>query len=92
MRHVGDHFQRGGDLPKIARDRLLLQQQLQAHRLDAALHLIDLRIDLRNPRRQRLVSFHQRSGCERNRFLAQRSHFNQFPVEKGELLIKTASH
>ena len=28
--HIGDHFQRGADLPQIPGHRLLLQQQLQA--------------------------------------------------------------
>ena len=50
--HVRDHLQRGGDLAQVARHGLLLQQQLQAERLDGALLLVDLRVERRDLRRQ----------------------------------------
>ena len=45
--HIGNHFQRGGDLPQIPRHRLLLQQQLQAQVLDFPLLLVDLAVQRR---------------------------------------------
>ena len=42
--HVRDHFQGGGNLPKVPGHGLLLQKQLQAQGLDVALLPVDLRI------------------------------------------------
>ena len=90
--HVRDHLERRGDLAQVARDRLLLKQQLEAEVLDVALLPVDLAVERRDPRGKTLVVFGQRTAGERDDLLAQRAHFDHFVIELRELLVKFVSH
>ena len=79
--HIGDHFQRGGNLTEILRHRLLLQQKAKTACFNVAFHLIDLPIQRGNFRRQILVAFHQSAGGHGDRFFAEGSHFQQFLIQ-----------
>ena len=59
---IGDHLQRGGDLPQVPGHRLLLQQQLQAEVLHLPLLLVDLPLRLPGSPGQILVALHQGLG------------------------------
>ena len=60
--HVRDHLERRGDLAQVARDRLLLKQQLEAEVFDVALLPVDLAVERRDLRGKTLVVFGQRTG------------------------------
>ena len=81
-----------GDLAQVARDRLLLKQQLEAEVFDVALLPVDLAVERRDPRGKTLVVFGQRTAGERDDLLAQRTHFDHFVIELRELLVKFVSH
>ena len=90
---VGDHFQGGGDRAQVARDRLLLQQELHTQALDLALLMVDLALQRGRLFGALLVRFiFQRVHGGGDRVLAQRAHFNQFPVEQLQLLVKADAH
>ena len=90
--HVRDHLQRRRDLAQIARDRLLLQQELEAQRLDVALLLVDLRVERPDLLRQLRICLRERPGRERDDFLAQCAHLDHLLIQECELFIKPASH
>ena len=90
--HVRDHLQRGRDLAQVARDRLLLEQELEAQRLDVALLLVDLGIERRDALRQLRIRLREGLGCERDDLLAQCAHLDHLLVQERELFIKPASH
>ena len=88
---IGDHFQGRGDRAQVARNGLLLQQELHTQALDLALLVVALQ-------RGRLFGallvrfIFQRVHGSGDRVLAQRAHFNQFPVEQLQLLVKADAH
>mgnify|MGYP000131034793 CR=1 FL=1 len=90
--HVGDHFERSGDLAKIPRDRLLLENEPETERLDRALLFINLRIERRYTLCKRRVSRAQCMGRQRDHLFAARTHFGQLPIELRQLFIKVTSH
>ena len=90
--HVGDHFERSGDLAKIPRDRLLLENEPETERLDRALLFIDLRIERRYTLCKRRVSRAQCMGRQRDHLFAARTHFGQLPVQERKLFIEPVSH
>ena len=90
--HVGDHLQRRGDLPQIPRHGLLLQKQLQAQALDLLFLLIHLVIRGDGGVCSLHVLADQRLGGTSDGLLDQRSHFQQFPVEQTQLLVKSNAH
>ena len=90
--HVRDHLQRRRNLAQIARDRLLLQQELEAQRLDVALLLVDLGIERRDLLCQLRICLCEGLGRERDHFLAQCAHLDHLLIQERELFIKPASH
>ena len=90
--HVRDHLQRRRDLAQVARDRLLLEQELETQRLNIALLLVDLRVERPDLLRQLRIRLRERLGRERDDLLAQRAHLDHLPVQERELFIKPASH
>ena len=90
--HVRDHLERGGDLPQVARDGLLLQKKLQAERFDAALLLVGLLLQFCDRRGLRHVLLLERLRGQTDRAGAGRAHFGQLLIERCELLVKFASH
>ena len=72
--------------------KLLLQQQLQAERLDLALLAVDLAVERRDLFGQTAVGGAECLGGLGDGLLAQRAHFDQLPVEQRELLVKSTSH
>ena len=75
-----------------SRDGLLLEQELEAQRLDVALLLVDLGIERRDALRQLRIRLREGLGCERDDLLAQCAHFDELPLQLGQLFIKPASH
>ena len=90
--HVGDHLERGGDLPQIAGDGLLLQKQLQAQGLDRALLLVRLLLELPHGGRERHILLLQGLCGQADGLRAGCAHLGQLLVEGGELLVKFTSH
>ena len=87
---ICDHFQGRRDLPQIPCHRLLLQKQLQAQGLDVPLLAVDLRVQRGHLTGQSAVS--QRFSRQSDALLAQCAHFNELPLQLGQLFIKPASH
>ena len=87
---IRDHFQGRRDLPQIPCHRLLLQKQLQAQGLDVPLLAVDLRVQRGHLTGQSAVS--QRFSRQSDALLAQCAHFNELPLQLGQLFIKPASH
>ena len=80
------------DLAQVARDRLLLQQELEADGLDLPLQLVDA-----VPLLPRTAGILGAAGQQRlhgggDNALAFAAHFRHFPVQQAELLVKSASH
>ena len=90
--HVRDHLQRGRDLAQVARDGLLLEQELEAQRLDVALFLVDLGIERRDLLCQLRICLREGLGRECDNLLAQCAHLDHLLVQERELFIKPASH
>ena len=90
--HVGDHLQRGGDLPEIPGHRLLLEQQFQALGLDLPLLLVDLPVQGSDLFCQGAVPRQDGLGGEGDDLLAEGSHLDESPVQQRELLVKAAAH
>ena len=90
--HIRDHLQRRRDLPQVARDRLLLEQQLEAEGFDIPLLLVDLRVQRRDLLREAHVSVRHRLGGQCDHLFAPRAHFDQLSVQQRKLLVKPASH
>ena len=89
---VGDHLEYRGDQTQVARDRLLLEQQLEAHGFDLALLAVDLVVDADRGGRELGVAVDQGFHRARDRVLTQRTHRNQFLVQLRELVVKSVSH
>ena len=70
----------------------LLEQELEAQRLDVALLLVDLGIERRDALRQLRIRLREGLGCERDDLLAQCAHLDHLLVQERELFIKPASH
>ena len=90
--HVRDHFQRGGNLPQVARHRLLLQKELQAERLNAVLHAIDLAVQRRDFLRDRHIARGDGFCREGDDLFTKRAHLRQFAAEQRKLFVEFASH
>ena len=90
--HVRDHLQRRRDLAQVARDRLLLEQELEAQRLNVALLPVDLRVERLDLLRQLRIRLRERLGRECDDFLAQCAHLDHLLIQECELFIKPASH
>ena len=90
--HVGDHLQRGGDLPQVAGHRLLVQQKAQAQVLNVPLLAVDVTLQPRHLSGQGRVALRQGLGRHGDGLLTQSAHLDQLPVELGQLLVKLASH
>ena len=90
--HIGDHFQRGGNLPQVARHRLLLQKELEAERLDAVLHAVDLAVERHDLFRHGKVARGNRLARKGNDLFTKRAHLRQLAAEQRKLLVKSASH
>ena len=71
---------------------MLLQQQLQAQRLDGALLLVDLRVQGAHLGGQGGVSLRQGLGGQGDDLLAQGAHLDELPVQQRQLLVKLSSH
>ena len=54
--HVRYHFESGGNQAQVARDRLLLQKELQAERLDVSLLPVNLHFGVRDFLRKVCIS------------------------------------
>ena len=78
--HVRDHLQRGRDLAQVARDGLLLEQELEAQRLNVALLLVDLGVERSDPLRQLRIRLREGLGRERDDLLAQCAHLDHLLV------------
>ena len=89
---IGDHLQRGGDLPQIPGHRLLLQEQLQAEGFYASLLLIGLRLQLCYRRRLGNIPLLQRLCGQRDGLGAGLAHLGQLRIQLGQLTVKIASH
>ena len=89
--HIRDHFQGCGDLPQVARDRLLLEQQLEAEGFDIPLLLVDLRVQRRDLLREAHVSVRHRLGGQCDDLFTARAHFDQFSVQQRKLLVNNLS-
>ena len=89
---IRDHLEHGRDQAQVARDRLLLEQQLEAHGLDLALLAVDLLIDADGGCGELEVLGEQRLDRACDRVLAQRAHCDQFVVQLQKLGVETVSH
>ena len=90
---IGDHFQGRGDRAQVARNGLLLQQELHAQALDLALLVVDLALEGRGLLRALFVCFvFQRVHGGGDCILTQRTHFNELSIEQLQLLVKPDPH
>ena len=89
---VGDHLEHRGDQTQVARDRLLLEQQLEAHGFDLALLAVDLVVDADRGGGELGVAVDQGFHRARDRVLTQCTHRDQFIVQLCKLVVETVSH
>ena len=90
--HIRDHLERCRDLPQIARDRLLLQKQLQTQRFNRAFLLVRLFLQLRDRRGGRRILRFKRLRGKADGLRARFAHLRQLFIQQGKLLVKFASH
>ena len=89
---IRDHFQHGRDQTQIACNRLLLQQQLEAHGLDFTFLAVDLLIDADGGSRQLDIALKQSLYRTGDCVFAQCPHRDQLIVHLRKLIVKTVSH
>lgn len=78
---------------RVARNGLLLQQELHAQALDLALLVVDLALEGSGLLRALFVCFvFQRVHGSGDRILTQRTHFNELSIEQLQLLVKPDPH
>ena len=90
--HVGDHLERRGDQTQVARDRLLLEQQLEAHGLDFAFLAVNLLINADGGSRQLDIALKQGLYRTGDCVFAQCPHRDQLIIHLRKLIVKTVSH
>ena len=90
--HVRYHLQRGGDEAQVARDGLLLQKELEAERLNLALLLVYLILEVADALGERPVVVHDGARGGGDGLLAERAHGDKLVVEQGELLVEFYAH
>ena len=90
--HVGNHLQRGGDLPQIPRHGLLVQQQAHAHVFYHALFLVYLFVQFNRLPGQGGVGFEQAVYRACDRLLAEGAHGRQLIVHLLHLGCKLIAH
>ena len=89
---IRDHFQHGRDQTQIACNRLLLQQQFEAHGLDFAFLAVDLLINADGGSRQLDIALKQGLYRTGDCVFAQCPHRDQLIVHLRKLIVKTISH